>query len=112
VPYPILYETVSTRFVKNRKAMTSLENDWRTLRRQNRLDLLPDMVFRDQAVEECFAELQKPHARYRTLSLVDRVIRNILGDVNVQSDAFVTCNPGDFVDVCTQYKRRMIVLAT
>jgi len=29
IPWPILYETVSTRFVKNRPAMNLMQNDWK-----------------------------------------------------------------------------------
>lgn len=100
VPWPILYETLSTRLVKNRPAMNLLENDWIILSQQRRLELLPDEPFRGDIIYECFAELRKHPAHARRLSLVDRVIRRMLSDVNVRIDAFITFNPSDFQDAC------------
>jgi len=100
VPWPILYEAVSTRFVKNRPAMNLLENDWNILSQQRRLQLLSDEPFREDLIAECFAELHKPPTSARRFSLVDRVIRRMLSDVNVRIDAFITFNPGDFQDAC------------
>ncbi|MFZ0911813.1 MAG: hypothetical protein WBQ76_11035 [Candidatus Korobacteraceae bacterium] len=108
IPWPILYETVSTRLVKNRPAMNLMETHWRRLWRQGRLELLSDLPFRDEVIEECFGELSKPISVARNLSVVDRVIRRALSDVNVRIDAFITFNPGDFVDVCRKYRRQML----
>jgi predicted nucleic acid-binding protein len=108
VPFPILYETVNTRFVKNRRAMSLLNNDWNRLQSERRLQLLSDITFRDEVIQDCFSELQKPAGRYRALSAVDRVIRKILSDVNVQIAAFVTFNPGDFADVCGKFGRELL----
>jgi predicted nucleic acid-binding protein len=47
LPWPILYETVSTRMVRNRPAMYRMESDWKRLSRQRRLVLLPDERLRD-----------------------------------------------------------------
>jgi predicted nucleic acid-binding protein len=108
VPFPITYETLNTVFVKNRKAMTLLESDWKRLQSEKRLELLPDTPFRDDIFNECFAELRKHPAGYRPLSLVDRVIRRILSDVNVRISALITFNPKDFSDVCTKFNRQML----
>ena len=103
IPWPVLYETVSTRMVKNRKGLALLERDWKLLRGQGRLELLPDTQFRDAAIDECFEELGKPNPHYRSLSAVDRVLRKMLSDVNIQIHAFVTFNPKDFRDVCIRF---------
>ena len=107
VPWPILYESISTRMVKNRKRMDMLNRDWKTLEKQGRLVLLDDLPFRKKAITESFKELQKEPGRYRALSLADRVIRNILCEVEI--DGFITFNVGDFVDVCTRFHRVIIV---
>lgn len=108
IPWPILYETISTRMASNRPAMSLLENDWKKLAAQNRLNLLPDEPFRVRLIDECFADLRRPPGRPRSLSLVDRVVRRILSDTSIRIHAFVTFNPGDFADVCTLARREML----
>lgn len=109
VPWPILYESISTKMVKNRKRMDMLNKDWETLERERRLVLLNDLHFRDKAITESFKELQKEPGRYRALSLVDRVIRNILSEADIKIDGFITFDPGDFMDVCKRFRRVIIV---
>ena len=102
IPWPILYETVSTRLAKHAPGMLRLEKDWRRLALSNRLIMLPDEPHLANVIQDCFEQLQRP------LSAVDRVIRNILADQRMQISAFVTFNPGDFADVCTKFKRQLI----
>jgi predicted nucleic acid-binding protein len=108
VPWPILYETISTRLSRNWSAMTLLEQDWKRLLRQERLELFSDSPFRDGAIDECFDELAKPRPHARNLSLVDRVIRRMLSDTNLRLEALITFNPGDFVDVCRKFNRTIL----
>jgi len=108
VPWPIVYETVSTQMVKNRKAMLIMERDWTLLSSRQQLDLLSDLPFRDGVVDECFDELKKPAVHYRRLSAVDRVLRKILADRNVGIAVFITFNPKDFEDVCRASRRVML----
>ncbi len=108
IPWPILYETISTRLSRNWAAMSLLEQDWKRLLRQERLALLSDLAFRDGAIDECFDELTKPKPHARSLSLVDRVIRRMLSDRNLRLEALITFNPGDFVDVCQKYHRTIL----
>jgi hypothetical protein len=88
--------------------MAMLDNDWKKLHAENRLQLLSDIALREDVLEECFLELQRPQPHYRTLSFVDRVIRRLLSDANVRISAFITFNPGDFADVCATWDREMI----
>jgi predicted nucleic acid-binding protein len=108
IPWPILYETVSTRLVRNRPAISQMENDWKRLLRQRRLQVLSDTPFREGAIDECFDELKRPRAHARNLSLVDRVVRRALSDVNVRIDFLITFNPADFADVCKKHHRGML----
>ncbi|HXE06575.1 MAG TPA: hypothetical protein VN612_01680 [Acidobacteriaceae bacterium] len=100
VVWPILYESVSTQLVKRRHRMIALEQDWRRLVATRRLEFLDDSLYREEALELCFQELQKPLVRYRDLSLTDRVLRGVLSDSDVRVDGIATFNEGDFVDVC------------
>lgn len=108
VPWPILFETVSTKMVRHRKGIELLEKDWKTLKAQQRLELLNDLDYREKALDECFKETQKEHQHYRTISLVDRVIRNMLSDVDLKIDLFITFNVKDFVDVCKKFRRTIV----
>jgi len=108
VPWPIVYEAVSTRMVKNKKVLTRLESDWKLLSVWQQLHLLSDLPFRDGVVNECFEELKKPPVHYRKLSAADRVVRRMLSDANIQISAFLTFNPKDFVDVCQALRRELL----
>jgi predicted nucleic acid-binding protein len=103
IPWPVLYEAVSTRMVKNKKRLGLLESDWKRFLIQRRLDLISDLPYRERAIGECFEELGKPLVQYRNLSAADRVIRNMLSDKDLRIHAFVTFNPKDFNDVCRKF---------
>jgi predicted nucleic acid-binding protein len=103
IPWPVLYEAISTRMVKNKKGMTHLQGDWKRFSIERRLDLLSDLPYREGTIDECFYELGKPLPQCRNLSAADRVIRNMLSDKNLRIHAFVTFNPKDFNDVCATF---------
>ncbi|CAG0995289.1 MAG: hypothetical protein MPEBLZ_04134 [Candidatus Methanoperedens nitroreducens] len=108
VPWPILFESVSTRMSKNRKRMEIFYRDWKNLYSQKRLELLDDKPFREKAISESFEETLRDPRHYRGLSLTDRVIRNMLSEPDLKIDYFITFNYGDFGDVCKRFHRRMI----
>ncbi|MCP3104360.1 hypothetical protein LZ198_36400 [Myxococcus sp. K15C18031901] len=108
VPWPILYETVSTRMARRSESMKQLERDLKLLRQRNRLSMLFDRKMREQALGECFDELKKRGAGYRALSLVDRVVRLMLLNPKNRLHALVTFNREDFEDVCRTRKLQLI----
>ncbi len=98
IPWPVLYETLSTRFVRNTRALGHLQ---RFLARPG-IELLDDSPYRDAAFDlACKSSL----FRARPLSMVDCALRLILDDVNTRIDCFLTFNAGDFADICR--KRRI-----
>lgn len=107
-PWPILYETVSTRLVRNRRRMEKFRRHWLVFQREQRLTLLDDRPLREVALAECLAEVDRDPKQYRALSLADRVIRALLTEGNLRIDSFLTFNVPDFVDVCR--KRRIVVV--
>jgi len=107
IPWPILYETLSTRMVRNRKAMVLLEKDWKRLALQRRLELLSDVELREGIVDECFDQLRNPSLQYRSLSAVDRILRKVVADTNLRIHALLTFNPRDFRDVCERSRCEM-----
>lgn len=108
VIWPNLYELVSTRLVRDTRKTQILEQDWRILASKKRIEFLEDDPYRAEALELCFRELNKRRSSYRGLSLTDHVIRAVLADSNVQVDAILTFNPGDFADVCRS-KNKLIL---
>ena len=108
VVWPVLYESVSTKLVKNQSRTIQMERDWRQLVAANKLIFLDDQPYRDEALELCFQETQRQRSAYRKLSLTDRVLRSVLADRSVRVDGIITFNTADFVDVCQSSGRQLI----
>ena len=108
VVWPILYETLSTRMARHSGRVDSIRRDFTIFAATNRLQRLDDSPYRDGSMTEFFDETVRSPSSYRALSLADRVVRRVLADVNVKTDALVTFNVGDFADVCA--KRRIEIL--
>jgi|SRR5580658_9517686 hypothetical protein len=104
VPWPILYESLGTRFARNARNVASLERTWDYLDRADRLILLDDTPYRN----ECLAEqLESPRRRF---SLADRVIRAMILEDEPGFDFILTYNISDFIDACHNSRVRMIHL--
>jgi predicted nucleic acid-binding protein len=93
LPWPILYETLHTRMVRNVRSLQRFENYLST----HNITYLDDTPYRDDALRLSFDSSR--HQR-RPLSLVDCVLRLMLDDINVKIDYLVTFNEADFADVC------------
>ena len=101
VPWPILYETLNTRFIKNPMRV----NRFDLLLKDPKTELIDDASYRDEALHATIRESQN---RLRAISLVDMVIRFILNDPNVRIDAILTFNQSDFADVCRRRRIEML----
>lgn len=108
VPWPILYETVSTKLVRDRRKLDRFRSVWLTLEKRRYLELLDDRPMLSGALAECLNELDRSVEHYRSLSLTDRVIRAMLADRALRIDALITFNVRDFVDVCTRHGRELL----
>ncbi len=93
LPWPTLYETLRTKFVRNRTALGQFE---RYLKRPN-VTYLDDSSFRKAAFEMA---LESSLRQNRPLSMVDCLIRLLLEDVNTWISYLATLNARDFADVC------------
>ena len=93
VPWPILYETINSTFVKSPGTIRNFEN----IMRQPHTKRLDDSTYREKAYEETLALAKR---RYGTRSLVDSVLHAILKDVNVRISAMLTFDHRDFGPVC------------
>lgn len=92
LPWPCLYESVSTRLVRSRSRTLELEQ---FLKRPT-TKFLNDASYRDVALEEVFNAARTG----RSYALADSIIREMLKDVNLRIDYLLTFNVADFQDVC------------
>ncbi len=90
IPWPCLYETVSTRLVKQPEKLSAFEKLLPTLTR------IDDSPYREFALEKVF----EPNFFGGHPNLTDWIIRAILSDDNLRIDALITFNHRDFKDVC------------
>ncbi len=101
VPWPVLYETLCTRFVRRPEIVLRFES---YLKRPNAV-LIDDSPYRKDSLDRVFVEARRGT---RSISLVDTVIRLILEDANVKVHGLITFNVRDYVDVCTRRRVEII----
>ena len=101
LPFPVLYETLDTRFTKRENWMSIFET---YMKRKNTI-LIPDTKYREQALSNTFFSslVQK-----RPMTLVDMSIRLMLEDITLNINTLITFNVGDFIDICTSKKIELI----
>ena len=100
LPWPVLYETLNTRFV----GLPGAINWFDTLVRSPKTQLLDDSQYRDA----CRRSVLATAPLGRRLSLVDTVLRSIIEDDNVRVAGVLTFNPRDFADVCRRHRVEML----
>ncbi len=91
VPWPSLYETLNTRFVKDRRRLAP----FLVVLKKPNVRLLDDQSYRADAYD-----IIERFNTNRAFSLVDVVVRIMLADTNLRVRGLVTFNKADFVDVC------------
>lgn len=92
LPYPCLYETISTHLIRHRSRVIHLE----TLIKNPNIILFDDSDYKQNALSEVFI-LNRLGFTY---SFTDSVIREILKNINVKINYLVTFNNKDFEDIC------------
>jgi hypothetical protein len=107
IPWPVMYESVSTRMAWVGRRMDRINAHLKSLRTRGQLNFLDNTRFRDEAIKKCFPDTRSS-ARYRALSLVDIVIREILSERTIQTHALATFNIPDFYDVCRRFKKKIL----
>ena len=91
LPFPILYETLNTRFSKKENWMSMFEE----YKNRKNTFLIPDTEYRERALSNTFFYKGK-----RPMALVDMSIRLMLEDINLNVNTLITFNVGDFIDIC------------
>jgi predicted nucleic acid-binding protein len=99
LPFPVLYETLDTRFC-NRKDWVASFNE---IISRDTTVLISDDRYRENALTKTFFTNEK-----RPMSLVDMTIRFMLEDVNLNLNALITFNKGDFIDICHSKRIELI----
>ena len=93
LPWPVLYETINTRFSRRRGIMARFD----AIITSDTTALLDDSPYRIEAYRAVALNVRRP------MSLVDAVLRAIIEDTNVAVAAMLTFNQRDFNDVCRQH---------
>jgi predicted nucleic acid-binding protein len=94
IPFPTLYETINTKFMKNKMAKIEFE----AVLNQENVFVVSDEKLKDEALKITFGN----DSTKRSLSLVDNIIRLILENSDYRVNCLITFNKKDFVDICEQ----------
>lgn len=100
LPWPCLYESVSTRLVRSRSRTLQLEQ----LLKRPTIRRLDDLTYREAALEAVFDTARRGHS----YALADSVIREMLKDINLCIDYLLTFNAADFADVCQAQRIELV----
>ena len=101
LPWPCLYESVSTRLVRSRRRTLEFA---RLIKRPEVL-LLDDAPYRNAALNAVFDSARIFGHSY---ALVDSVLREMIKDSNLRVDYLLTFNAADFEDVCQARRIELI----
>lgn len=93
IPYPILYETLNSRFVGNR--YKQCENFFKVLNSTGKVTFVPDGKYRENALRILNASSDS----YQQYSLVDMIIRLMMEDMSLGSLSVYSFNIKDFLGV-------------
>jgi len=101
VPWPTVYETMRTRFVKRTQWLMAFD---RLLKRPN-AEFIDDRPYRDEA----YALTVDYSTRFgRPISMVDMLCRLLIADATIRVDYMLTTNARDFRDVCISRRVRLL----
>jgi len=101
IPWPITYETVCSRFARNRLALEGFER----LLKSSRVSFLDDTPYRKAALDHSFDSSLRSN---RPLSLTDCLLRVVLDSPDTNIRYLATYNVRDFHDVCLRRRVGML----
>jgi predicted nucleic acid-binding protein len=97
LPWPIVYETLRTKFVRNVPALVNFEKYLKS----PSINFIDDLKYRDKALELVFESSLRNR---RPLSFVDCMIRILLDAHAPKIKYLATFNSSDFADVCRKHR--------
>ncbi len=95
IPHPVLYETLNTRFTLRKEWMI----EFNKLLEKSSTIIVSDVRYKEKALSSVLD--YNIHFK-RPMSLVDRIIRLMLEDVDLNINSLITYNTKDFVDLCSK----------
>ena len=98
--WPVTYETLRTRCVRNKLSVAIFEK----FLRDTQIEYIDDSIYRQAVLNQTI----KSAVRGRPISMVDMVLRFILEQLP-RINALVTFNIGDFQDVCRKRNIKIIM---
>jgi len=96
VPWPTLYETLRTRFVRRPEWVLRLDQ---RLKRPTAVEFVDDRDYRDEAYA---LAVEYSIRQKRPISMVDMLLRLLIDDPGVRVDYLFTTNPRDFRELCVK----------
>jgi len=93
VPWPTLYETLRTRFVRRPEWVTRLDEQLK----KPTVVFIDDVAYCDDAYS---LTIEYSTQLKRDISMVDMLCRLLIDDPDIRIDLLLTTNPKDFRDVC------------
>ena len=97
LPWPILYEVLNTKFLKNKIWLQEFDKSLKTLS----VTLVEDGDYREKARIETVTLSSRGK---RIISLVDMVVRFMIQEGKLRIHYLITYNVKDFYDVCKKRK--------
>ncbi|MBT3069705.1 hypothetical protein KKP04_02320 [Rhodomicrobium sp. Az07] len=92
LPWPVLFETLRTKFVKNRNALGRFEQEIKS----SKIKIFDDARYRESALDHSIRSSKAG----RHLSMVDCLLRLMIEDPSIKIKYLATLNVRDFSDVC------------
>ncbi|KAA6350554.1 hypothetical protein EZS27_002037 [termite gut metagenome] len=91
IPFPTLYETLKTRFTRNKINLRAFD----IILKRLFIQYVEDNKYKEEALELTLTQM-------KTYSMVDNVIRLMLADETLKVNYLLTFNRSDFDDICTK----------
>ncbi len=101
--WPILYETLNSRFVRDKKVMLRFQNEFGHFKRNNQVDLIDDLPFREAGLSLLLNnKLNQP------FSLVDIMIQMYVSQNKAGISGILTFDHRDFAEFCRKNDVEML----
>ena len=108
VPWPVLHERFNSEFVRKRDWIERFNRDWSSLQRLQMVEYIDDSPFRLICRNELLGLSPERSGRFKGLSLVDRILMDLLEDGTKNIEALLTLDLRDFSGFCS--KRQIEIL--
>jgi hypothetical protein len=102
LPWPIMYERLNSQFAENKDWIKRFNVDWSNLQRARKFEYADDAPFREACRKELLGLSPERSGRFRGLSLVDRILMDLIDDRSRKIEALLTLDLADFSGFCSK----------